>query len=1076
MLATVSVWCLGMNVRAGDVKWVATPTDDKLATAGNYTGGVAPVSGDRVFFGTSSVTTLVNDLAADTKLNLLYEGGAGYSYTISGNRIEIIGLNNNNGASSTQILQLDTLLNQDLDVNGNGAIFLNGTLTVGGAYSLRPKLSGTLSVTAIDAGANEFSIGVTQEKSYFNNTNTTYSNTNSVVLLGNLTAGKFNNYNTGQTILTGSNNYTGATWLGDHSYTELRYAADTDRKLSVNQPLLIYSGTLLFSGTGGYRETVSSLQLGRGEVFGIGMTSIERVSGSGQLFINSSAVTNRVSNSVLRVSEDNLVGASGSGAFGAGYSTGTYTSGIAEAWVTVGNNWAVYDSGTQMLQGLATYTVWDDWVNQPFANAGINRTMNVSLTGSGSIGYGANAQSQLSTLKINTDGVGGELNINTGYQLKMFSKGLMFVGADNYTISGPGAIGADSANGFEMYLWQNGAGELDITADMVGFRNIVKTGPGTLVLSGSNSMGTSAADQTRNFMLYGGTVRVNSDYAFDPLTMLVTDEGVLDLNGHDVTVRGVRGNVEQRFTVTNEQENMVDFIVGVRTGDSSTPYTGNASDFYTLGNAVLTGNLRLVLQGRSDTSIQLRGFTHTGGVKLLGNLNGRMEYFTVTVTNTTGFGTAGAPVEFGDNGGFGMGGDFTTWSNPVIVSGSNAFIFSENRTMTSTGKWTGNGDIELRNSWNVYTLAGDMSEFTGTIKSASGPRASTAANKLANRTLVRDTALDSGAATYALWRAADAGNEESQLLTTILLENTTVAAGGSYDVHFGDLVSGNAINSDARMNAGVATDTSTGVVSNNRANSTANLIVGSANHDYSEFAERIIDSGYYNTNTVTLTGILAGAKIAVTKVGTGTWALTGSNSYSGSTTVSGGVLLIDGEGSINSTDRVTVNSGEFRYNSSTALTAATYVEAGGALGGSGVIDSVVYLNDANSTITGGGLGTVGELTFNDWQLWGDFTYVWDILDTTSYDTLTFTDNTYGLQLNGDNYTLTVNNPNTVAVENFVILSGLTSGFDADNWSVTGGYELFLDGTDLVLNTIPEPSTWLLLGTGVALLAFLRRRR
>ncbi|MDR1145021.1 MAG: PEP-CTERM sorting domain-containing protein [Verrucomicrobiales bacterium] len=151
------------------------------------------------------------------------------------------------------------------------------------------------------------------------------------------------------------------------------------------------------------------------------------------------------------------------------------------------------------------------------------------------------------------------------------------------------------------------------------------------------------------------------------------------------------------------------------------------------------------------------------------------------------------------------------------------------------------------------------------------------------------------------------------------------------------------------------------------------------------------------------------------------------------------------------------------------------VGANSALTGSGTLGGTVEFDDATGTVSGGGLGTVGTLTFTDAQYWDDFTYLWDIIGTDQYDALDLT-HTNGLQLIGDNYTLTVNNPNVVAVENLTILSGLTSGFDADNWSITSGYELSLNGTNLVLNTIPEPSTWLLLGTGVALLAFLRRRR
>ncbi|MDR1146585.1 MAG: autotransporter-associated beta strand repeat-containing protein, partial [Verrucomicrobiales bacterium] len=212
-----------------------------------------------------------------------------------------------------------------------------------------------------------------------------------------------------------------------------------------------------------------------------------------------------------------------------------------------------------------------------------------------------------------------------------------------------------------------------------------------------------------------------------------------------------------------------------------------------------------------------------------------------------------------------------------------------------------------------------------------------------------------------------------------------------------------------------------------------------------------------------------------TKVGVGTWTLTNQNTYTGTTTVSGGVLLLSGTGSINGSAKVAVSGGELAVNSSVVLTPMVTVDAGGALTGSGTLGGTVEFDDATGTVSGGGLGTAGTLTFTDAQYWDDFTYLWDILGADQYDVLDIT-HTDGLQLIGDNYTLTVNNPNMVAVDHLTILSGLASGFNADNWSITSGYELSLNGTDLVLNTIPEPSTWLLLGTGAALLVFLRRRR
>ncbi|MDR1146662.1 MAG: autotransporter-associated beta strand repeat-containing protein, partial [Verrucomicrobiales bacterium] len=453
-----------------------------------------------------------------------------------------------------------------------------------------------------------------------------------------------------------------------------------------------------------------------------------------------------------------------------------------------------------------------------------------------------------------------------------------------------------------------------------------------------------------------------------------------------------------------------------------------------------------------------------------GNTTSRGGYLHYRFTKASSFGTADAPLELGDNGGFAVRDNWTNWTNPVIISGSNAFIVSEyNNTLASNGAWSGDGDVELRNL--ALTLAAPLDEFSGTIKFSAAAANSDSKQTRATSPIVSGSALTTGsAATYALWRAADGGNEESTLNVTLQFKGT----GAAYDVHIGDLVSFSQLTGSAAMKSGDA-ENSRGLVANNTANSTANLIVGSANHAYSEFAERIADSGILD-NTGAITSVQSGAKVAVTKVGTGTWALTGSNSYSGSTTVSGGVLLIDGAGSINSSSRIAVSGGELAVNSSVVLTPMVTVGTGGALTGSGTLGGAVEFDDATGTVSGGGLGTVGTLTFTDAQYWDDFTYIWDILDPSTYDKLSFT-NSAGLDLVGENYTLTVNNPNAVTFENLAIISGLIKDFDESKWQLGEGFSLSYDNQALFLSySIPEPSTWLLLGAGATLLVFLRRRR
>ena len=99
-----------------------------------------------------------------------------------------------------------------------------------------------------------------------------------------------------------------------------------------------------------------------------------------------------------------------------------------------------------------------------------------------------------------------------------------------------------------------------------------------------------------------------------------------------------------------------------------------------------------------------------------------------------------------------------------------------------------------------------------------------------------------------------------------------------------------------------------------------------------------------NNATATFTGVIENTGsanpgvITLVKIGTGTQTLTGVNTYSGTTTVNGGALLVNSPGSLPAT-AVTVNSS-------------------GTFGGSGTINGSVTVNAGGTISAGDGLGTL----------------------------------------------------------------------------------------------------------------------
>jgi len=224
-----------------------------------------------------------------------------------------------------------------------------------------------------------------------------------------------------------------------------------------------------------------------------------------------------------------------------------------------------------------------------------------------------------------------------------------------------------------------------------------------------------------------------------------------------------------------------------------------------------------------------------------------------------------------------------------------------------------------------------------------------------------------------------------------------------------------------------------------------------------------------------VTGIISGngagnnPTVALTKSGTGTWTLSGANTYAGTTTVIGGTLLING-------------------NQSAPAGAVTVSNSGSTLGGTGTIGGSVTVDLLANIAPGNGGNTTAILSVGALTLAPTSNFLVDINGTTAgsgYDRLSVT--TGAVTIGASNLVVTVGTTLTVG-QTFLIVDKVSIGdpigtFAQGNTVNSGPYTFSInydggDGNDIVLTAIavPEPGTWIGGALAFAALGFTQRRR
>ena len=495
-----------------------------------------------------------------------------------------------------------------------------------------------------------------------------------------------------------------------------------------------------------------------------------------------------------------------------------------------------------------------------------------------------------------------------------------------------------------------------------------------------------------------------------------------------------------------------------------------------------------------------QNLTFSGNVQTIttNNISAGFSVGTITFANdstnaTSGFTLAGLNIALGADIGTAASSSIITdtissnlqmTGNRGVNTGANHNLIISGVISQSSGTRSftkaGTGELTLQNASNTYLGATTINAGTLTVNVAGGIANAGVASALGSGTVANSLIRFSGG-TLNVTLGAGGTDRQVQIGST----NVANSAGAN--------INNNSVNGGTPL-----------VFSNTAFNVSAGATTITAN--------RLLTLGGANTDANAINGVISdnntagGGTISLTKSGSGRWVLSGVNTYTGATSVSGGTLLVSNGGSIAQSSLTTVTTG-------TTLTAngtvgAVAVNTGGTLNGAGTVGTTTVAGTLTPGNSPGVLNVNGNLTMASGG-----NMVWELFANTATQAspavfdqvlvsgnLTF-DGSNGISLNfgttAAGSTVSWSDSFWSSNRSFLIydVSGSTTGFsnlsllntsfnDATGAALAesqGNFTVSQLGSDVFLNynAIPEPSTGTLLGFGfggLVLTRLLRRKQ
>jgi autotransporter-associated beta strand protein len=457
-----------------------------------------------------------------------------------------------------------------------------------------------------------------------------------------------------------------------------------------------------------------------------------------------------------------------------------------------------------------------------------------------------------------------------------------------------------------------------LTNNGVANANYKKTGAGTLILSGNNSTYSALV------RVNDGTLGATNNNSFGTGQVTLIRGGLLLADG--LTIANAIASNAQPSSIDVETGDTAT-LTGVISGNSGLTKIGagtltlSGNNTYTAATTVTAGTLALSGSNQStlyqvDAGATLQGLT---GVDVFDTatltINGTYD---VDASDTIGSVSGTGAIDIATGQTLNTGGDDTSTTFSGTVSGDGAL------TKSGTGTFTLSGNNSYTGGTNVAggTLALGHSNAAGTgtitttgsvIDYADGIDVSNAININSDTTQLQVT---TGSATQSGVISETTGPRPLEKVGNGMLTlsgNNTYT--GATTVTTGTLaLSGSNQSTSYQVDSGATLQGITGVdildtsaltingAYDVDASDTIGLVSGTGSIDIA--SSQILTTGAANSSS-TFSGTVSGGG-GLTKVGTGTFNLSGNNTYTGTTTVNGGTIALSGS---NASTSYTIASG-----------------------------------------------------------------------------------------------------------------------------------------------------------------------